>query len=94
MDNMWYLDSGCSRHMCGNKAFFDTVTKCDRGLVTFKISQGLFKISQGLPNLTIVLLVEGLKANLISISQLCDAQYQVQFSKIEYSIFDKRVLVL
>ena len=23
--NMWYLDSGCSRHMCGNKAFFDNV---------------------------------------------------------------------
>ena len=33
--NMWYLDSGCSRHMCDNKALFDTVTKCDGGLVTF-----------------------------------------------------------
>ena len=33
--------------------------------------------------------VEGLKANLISISQLCDAQHQVQFSKTECFIFDK-----
>ena len=22
--NMWYLDSGCSRHMMGNKSFFET----------------------------------------------------------------------
>ena len=33
--NMWYLDSGCSRHICDNKAYFDTVTKCDGGTVTF-----------------------------------------------------------
>ena len=32
---MWYLGSGCSRHMCGNKAIFSTITKCDGGLVTF-----------------------------------------------------------
>ena len=72
--NMWYLDSGCSRHMCGNKVFFDTVTKCDGGLVTFGdgntfriVEKGNIR-SQGLPNLTDVLLVEGLKANLISIN--------------------------
>ena len=23
--NIWYLDSGCSRHICGNKALFDNV---------------------------------------------------------------------
>ena len=34
--NMWYLDSGCSRHMCDNKVFFDIMTKCDGGLVTFE----------------------------------------------------------
>ena len=60
--------------MCGNKAFFDIVTKYDGGLVTFE-DGNTFRIvekdnirSQGLPNLTDVLLVEGLKANLISIS--------------------------
>ena len=94
--NMWYLDSGCSRHMCGNKVFFDTVTKCDGGLVTFgdgSISRVVGKCnikSQELPNLTNVLLVDGLKANLLSISHLCDTQYQVQFFKIECSIFDKK----
>ena len=33
--NMCYLDSGWSRYIYGNKVFFDTVTKCDGGLVTF-----------------------------------------------------------
>ena len=81
--------------MCDNKTYFDTVTKCDGGLVTFgddSTSRVVGKCNiryQGLPNPTDVLLVEGLKANLISISQLCDAQHQVQFSKIECSIFDK-----
>ena len=60
--NMWYLDSGCSRHMCGNKAYFDTVTKCDRGLITFgddstsRVVEKCSIRSQGLSNLTDVLL--------------------------------------
>ena len=64
--------------MCGNNIFFDTMTKCDGGLGTFRdgsISRVMKKSnirSQGLPNLTNILLVEGLKVNLISISQLCD----------------------
>ena len=76
---MWYLDSGFSRHMCGNKIFFDTLTKCNGGLATFGdgntsrvVGKGNIR-SQGLPKLTDVLLIEGLKVNLISISQLCNA---------------------
>ena len=93
--NMCFLNNGYSRHMCSNKVFFDNVTKCDGGLVifgdgsTFKVVEKCNIRSQGLPNLTNVLLVEGLKANLISISQLCDAQHQVQFFKTECFIFDK-----
>ena len=62
-----------------NKAFFDNVTKCDGDLVTFGdgstsrvVGKGNIR-SQGLPYLSDVLLVKVLKANLISISQLCDA---------------------
>jgi hypothetical protein len=32
--------------------------------------------------------VEGLKANLLSINQLCDNDLVVQFSKKEFNIFD------
>ena len=34
----------------------------------------------GIPNPEEVLYVEGLKANLISISQICDKKFNVQFS--------------
>ena len=62
--------------MCENKAFFDTVTKCDGVLVTFGdgstskvVGKGNVR-SQGIRYTTCkdVLQVEGLKANLISIS--------------------------
>ncbi|XP_022872986.1 uncharacterized protein LOC111391932 [Olea europaea var. sylvestris] len=32
---MWYLDSACSRHMCGNNALFSTFDDCNGGVVTF-----------------------------------------------------------
>ena len=33
--NTWYLDSGCSRHMTGNKSFFKSLVMEDGGFVTF-----------------------------------------------------------
>lgn len=44
---------------------------------------------EGLPRLKNVLLVEGSKANLISISQLCDQGRHVRFYKDECQVFDK-----
>ena len=32
---LWYLDSGCSRHMTGNKALFKTLFEGKKGTVTF-----------------------------------------------------------
>ena len=42
----------------------------------------------GIPNLEEVLYVEGLKANLISISQICDKKFNVQFSQNLCKVFD------
>ncbi|KAK0594125.1 hypothetical protein LWI29_032791 [Acer saccharum] len=33
--NLWYLDSGCSRHMTGDKSFFETLAMEEGGSVTF-----------------------------------------------------------
>ena len=33
--NLWYLDSGCSRHTTGNKSFFETLVMEEGGCVTF-----------------------------------------------------------
>ena len=38
-------------------------------------------LANGLPKLKSVLHVEGLKANLLSISQLCDQKLNVEFTK-------------
>ena len=32
---LWYLDSGCSRHMIGNKGLFKTLFEGKIGIVTF-----------------------------------------------------------
>jgi hypothetical protein len=52
-------------------------------------------VNHGLPNLENVLLVKGLTANLISISQLCDQGMKVNFTKSECLVNnEERELVL
>ena len=41
-----------------------------------------------IPNLEKVLYVEGLEANLISISQMCENEFNVQFSQNRCKVFD------
>ena len=82
----WYFDSGCSCHMTGNKLFFTNFFEFDGGNVTFGDGnvasvKGKWKIcAPDIPNLEEVLYVEGLKANSITISQICDKKFIVQFS--------------
>ena len=47
-------------------------------------------VSEGSPRLNNVLLVKGMAANLISISQLCDLGLSVNFSKTECQILDEK----
>ncbi|RVW95596.1 hypothetical protein CK203_039084 [Vitis vinifera] len=81
----WFLDSGCSRHMTGDESKFAFLTKRKGGYVTFGdnskgriIGQG--NIGNGTSSLIeSVLLVDGLKHNLLSTSQLCDKGFKVIF---------------
>ncbi|KAK2364020.1 putative mitochondrial protein [Trifolium repens] len=85
----WYFDSGCSRHMTGEEKYLRNVRSYKASFVTFgdgakgEIVGIGDLISNGLPNLENVLLVKGLTANLISISQLCDQGMKVNFTKSE-----------
>ena len=73
-----YLDSGCSRHMTGDKEQFNKLDAKDGGHVTFgnNVKGKIIDIGEidNLQSLSIhhVLLVDGLKHNLLSISQLYD----------------------
>ena len=94
--DMWYLDSGCSRHMTGNAALFTTLEDYNGGSVRFGdggkakvVGKGTVSIP-GMSKLTDVYLVDGLKTNLLSISQLCDNFHEVHFSAQECTIVDKR----
>jgi hypothetical protein len=91
---LWYLDSGCSKHMTGDKTLFQELKEGRGGNITYGdgskskvIGKGSVQIP-GAPTSQEVLYVEGLKANLLSISQFCDQDLVVQFSKKECNIFD------
>ncbi|KAH1082313.1 hypothetical protein J1N35_022074 [Gossypium stocksii] len=76
--NSWYLDSGCSRHMTIDSSHFKELMPKNGGEVTFgDNSKGLIEGtgSIGISSFTFiknVLYVNGLKHNLLSISQLSD----------------------
>ena len=82
----WIIDSGCSRHMTGNKNAFTNLEICHGKIVTFgdnSKGQVKGKGTISLNNVLIkdVLFVSNLKYNLISASQLCDHNYHVAFLK-------------
>ncbi|XP_047153251.1 uncharacterized protein LOC124824794, partial [Vigna umbellata] len=76
--SMWYLDNGCSRHMTGDKRKLTNFRKKKQGYVTYSDNNqgkilGIGDIrSENTLVIKDVLFVEGLKHNLLSISQLCD----------------------
>ncbi|KAI4304884.1 hypothetical protein MLD38_040343 [Melastoma candidum] len=86
-DHIWYLDSGCSRHMSGDVSLFSTLVFQDGGAVTFGDNgKGMVKGTGTIccsNSLTIegVLYVKGFQHNLISISQLCDKGYHISFDE-------------
>jgi len=82
----WYLDSGCSRHMTGEKSIFLSLTMKEGGNVKFGGNQsgkiiGTRTIGNSSISIKNVWLVDGLEHNLLSISQFCDNGYDVMFEK-------------
>ncbi|KAG9458352.1 hypothetical protein H6P81_002860 [Aristolochia fimbriata] len=93
-NSVWYFDSGCSRHMTGKSDLLSNISYTESGQVTFGdggkgtiTGKGTLNVD-GLPRLQNVLLVQGLKANLISISQLCDENLQVHFTSDKCLVAD------
>ena len=79
------MDSGCSRHMTGDESKFSFLTERKGGYIIFGDNAKGRIIGQGnIVNDTSsliesVLLVDGLKHNLLSISQLCNKGFKVIF---------------
>jgi hypothetical protein len=84
--NIWLIDSGCSRHMTGDKGWFSSlVPVVARRYITFGdngrghvLSEGEIKVSDKI-TLRRVSLVQSLGYNLLSVSQLLDEGFEVLF---------------
>ncbi|KAJ9535340.1 hypothetical protein OSB04_un001549 [Centaurea solstitialis] len=96
---IWYLDSGCSRHMTGSKSVLSNYREERGPAVTFGgngkgQTRGYGTLTNGVTTFKRVAYVESLMHNLLSISQLCDKNHKVSFSKKKCKVKNKRKEVI
>ncbi|GJT76363.1 putative ribonuclease H-like domain-containing protein [Tanacetum coccineum] len=89
LKNKGVIDSGCSRHMTGNKSYLIYYEEIDGGFVAFggnskegKIT-GISKIRTSKLDFEDVYFVKELKFNLFSVSQMCGKKNSVLFTDTE-----------
>jgi hypothetical protein len=97
LQNKWLMDSGCSRHMTGDKEWFSSLTNLShKEYVTFGdnkngkvLGTGVIKVNN---NFTFkdIALVDKLGYNLLSVTQLVDADLDVLFHKSGFKVLDSR----
>ncbi|GKA54043.1 retrovirus-related pol polyprotein from transposon TNT 1-94, partial [Tanacetum coccineum] len=81
---LWYLDSGCSKHMTGDRSQLTNFINKFLGTVKFRNDHVAKILGYGdyqIGNVTIsrVYYVEGLGHNLFSVGQFCDSNLEVAF---------------
>jgi hypothetical protein len=88
--NPWYIDSGCSKHMMGDKGKFLSLSERKSGSITFGNGapgeikgKGMVSLSNLKGKSQDVLLVNGLKHNLLSVIEMCDRGCEVFFTSKE-----------
>ncbi|GJV99083.1 hypothetical protein Tco_1554335 [Tanacetum coccineum] len=89
-----FLDSGCSRHMIRVKQYLHKYSKESGMKVVFRDNssgdtEGYGSINCNIITFIRVAYVNVLTHNLISISQLCDANFKVLFTKTKGTIFNQ-----
>ncbi|GJT14032.1 putative ribonuclease H-like domain-containing protein [Tanacetum coccineum] len=91
LTNKGIVDSGCSKHMTGNKAYLAEYQDFSGGPVAFGGSKGYItgkgKIKTGKLEFKDVCFVKELQHfNLFSVSQMCDKKNKVLFTDTEYLV--------
>jgi hypothetical protein len=95
LEDTWLMGSGCSRHMTGNKKWFFSLTPLShKEDATFGdnkkgkvLGTGVIKVNDYFI-LNDVALVDRLRYNMLSVSQLCDADLIVLFHKSDSHVLD------
>ncbi|GJU01563.1 retrovirus-related pol polyprotein from transposon TNT 1-94 [Tanacetum coccineum] len=87
----WIKDSGCSKHMTGNRKLFSTYKAYNGGNVIFGSNLrgniiGKCAISNDSLNIDNVEHVDNLRFNLLSVGQICDNKCRVTFSEHDSEI--------
>ncbi|GJY28377.1 putative ribonuclease H-like domain-containing protein [Tanacetum coccineum] len=92
------IDSGCSRHMTGNKCYLDEYEDYDGGFVSFGDGKGRIsrkgKIKTGSLDFDDVYFCKELKYNLFSVSQICDKKNNVLFTDTECLVLSSNFKLL
>nr|GEY71515.1 retrovirus-related Pol polyprotein from transposon TNT 1-94 [Tanacetum cinerariifolium] len=88
------LNSGCSRHMSGIKQYLHKYSKVQGPKMVFGDdssgdTEGYGSLNCNGITFMRVAYVNGLKHNLMNISQLCDANYKVLFTKTQGTIYNQ-----
>eukprot|EP00253_Pinus_taeda_P025092 PITA_25092 len=85
-ENLWYIDSGCSKHMTVDKEKLESYSALEKGKkVSFGNDTPATIKGKGIARLKEkvkagnVFYVDGLKHNLLSVSQMCDQRTEVIF---------------
>jgi hypothetical protein len=97
LKKVWLIDSGCSRHMTGDKGWFSSlVPVVTKRYITFGdngrgrvLSERETKVSDKI-TLKRVALVQSLGYNLLSVSQLLDEGFEVLFRPGASQVLDSR----
>ncbi|WVZ58439.1 hypothetical protein U9M48_008715 [Paspalum notatum var. saurae] len=97
MEDVWIMDSGCSRHMTGHRKWFSSLNPVStKEYITFEdngqgkvLGVGSISLSAKL-SLREVAFVRNLGFNLVSVSQLLDERFEVRFKKSAYCVLDAK----
>ena len=92
---MWIIDNGCSSHMTGDRALLSNLVEKAGPWVTFGddskgFTKGYGSLEIGNVVIENISLVDGLKHNLLSVSQFTDKGYEVIFKTYKCEIINKK----
>ncbi|KAI5410173.1 hypothetical protein KIW84_055597 [Lathyrus oleraceus] len=98
-DNVWYLDSGASNHMCGHKHLFKEMRKIEDGNVSFRDASKVKVEGKGtirylqkdglIGSIQDVYYVPNLKTNILSLGQLIEKGYSILMKERILHLKDK-----